>query len=137
VVRSKEDRLPEHHIRRSDSNEGPSELRAEIGWHVAPRKALLGRVGQGNGWVEVCSGNRSKSQNQRDESCTRGKGIGQQSMATFFPARRSPMMPEPTIAASSRAVPAASAAARLESVADTPLLVSVKFALPFSYAQAI
>jgi hypothetical protein len=39
----------------------------------------LGRVGQGNGRVEVCSGNRSKSQDQRDEGCTCGKGVGQQS----------------------------------------------------------
>jgi hypothetical protein len=47
------------------------------------------------------------------------------------------MMPEPTIAASSRAVPAASATARLGSVGDTPLRVILKFALSFSYAQVI
>jgi hypothetical protein len=81
-------RLAEHQMLCSHAEESAKGLRGEIARYFAPRQPALRSVGQRHG------------------------GIESRAIATFPPARRSPMMPEPTTAASSSAVPTASAVMR-------------------------
>ena len=56
------------------------------------------------------AGNLAESQNERDEFAPVAMVFASSAIATFPPLKRSPMMPEPTTAASSNIVPIASAA---------------------------
>src|ERR1700723_1214878 len=68
---------------------------------------MLDRLSEGDSGVQVCAGNRSEGQNQGDAPVA--IVFASRAMATFPPASRSPIMPEPTTAATRNALPTNSA----------------------------
>ena len=60
------------------AGDGADELRGEVGGHVPPGDAALGRIGEGHGRIEVRARNRPEGQDQRDERGARGDGVGEQ-----------------------------------------------------------
>src|ERR1700693_944334 len=56
------------HQMRNDSPGNPSgALHKHVGYGFTPRNTVLHCIGEGDGWIQMCSGNRPKSQNESDQ----------------------------------------------------------------------
>ena len=66
-------------MRRRHPGKGPQQLDGNIGQHLAPWKAALGRRRQRHRRVEMRPGDRAKDQDQHHQAATGGETIGKQS----------------------------------------------------------
>ena len=103
----------EHEVRHRDAHEGAGQLREDVRGHLPPRNvrrpAASARVTAGLKWAPEIGPNVRIS---ATSAAPVAMVFARSAIATFPPARRSPMMPEPTTVASSRAVPSPSATVR-------------------------
>ena len=108
-----ERRLLEHHVRDRDAEERTGHLRDEIDGHLPPREPALARVGERDRGIEVGPAHGPNVRIKATSPAPVAIVLARSAMATFPPARLSPMIPEPTTVARSIAVPTSSATARL------------------------
>jgi hypothetical protein len=74
-----------------------------------PRNTVLNRVGECNGWVQMCAGDQPKRQNESDQSRASRNRIRKQSNGEVSTRQPFAMMPEPITAATRNALPRNSA----------------------------
>src|SRR5947208_10587477 len=87
-------------------------LSRDVGEHLRQRNTALYSIGERHSWIQMSAGNRPEGADQRDQSRSGGNGIYQKSHRAVPAASLSPMIPEPTTAATRKPVPIASLTSR-------------------------
>ena len=100
---------------RDDAENRPDDLSGDIGRNLAPCRRAAPRFDERDCGIEM---RRDRSERRMSATSTAPVAMvfARSAMATLPPANRSPMIPEPTTQARSRAVPTASLARRRERV---------------------
>ena len=112
MARSEKHRLAEHQVSCRDAGERAGDLSGDIDRRFAPGQTALRSVGQRDGRVEVRPEIGPNVRINATSMAPVASVLAMSAIATFPPASRSPMMPEPMTAASTKAVPRASATTR-------------------------
>ena len=109
VLRRGKEGLTKHEVRGGDSCHGSKHLGTHVAHGVRQPELVLEDAGQGDRWIEMSAGDGTKRKNERNQHCSGRKRVGKRRDRNISTVSLSPMMPEPTTAASSSAVPKNSA----------------------------
>ena len=105
VMRWREQWMIEHRMRCDDADQPAGDLRNDITGDAAPCKPAFDRRGERHRGIEVRAGDRRKGEMSVTRTAPVAMLFASSTSAMFPPDSRSPVIPEPTTAATRSAVP--------------------------------